>query len=89
MEVIRPHARSSFRRVVSLLQGLSAIANTLEESRNFDSIEKYHVAMARLEGLVSSQLIAADDALEDWRDIVPEEVSDLRSMLPPSSSTQE
>ena len=72
----RPHARSAFRRVTSLYSGLARAAAIIEESRDFDSVEKYHVAFARLEELVSSQLATVDDALEDWRDIVPTEVSD-------------
>ena len=78
MEVVRPHARSAFRRVTSLYSGLARAAAIIEESRDFDSVEKYHVAFARLEELVSSQLATVDDALEDWRDLVPTEVSDAR-----------
>ena len=37
--------------------------------------------MSLLEGLVRSQLVTADDALEDWKDIVPEDVADLQQRL--------
>ena len=87
--VNRPHARSAFRRVTSLYLGLSTVASTIEESRNHDSVEEYRLILARLEGVVSSQLIAADDALADWEDIVPREVSDLRKELRPSNQNQE
>ena len=42
-----------------------------------DSQENYQVTLARLEEIVAAQLITADDALEDWRDIVPEDVKEL------------
>ena len=37
--------------------------------------------MSLLEGLVRIQLVTADDALEDWRDVVPEDVTDLQRRL--------
>lgn len=37
--------------------------------------------MSLLEGLVRIQLVTADDALEDWRDVVPEDVADLQRRL--------
>jgi hypothetical protein len=39
------------------------------------------MALARLEAIVIEQLATADDALEDWRDIVPEDVKELRGRL--------
>ena len=88
-EVNRSHARSAFRRVTSVYTGLSAAASIIDESREFDSVEKYRLAFARLEELVRSQLITADDALEDWRDMVPEDVRDLKKRLPSPSQRQE
>ena len=35
-------------------------------------------SMAKLEAIVIEQLATADDALEDWNDIVPDEVSELK-----------
>ena len=42
-----------------------------------DSQENYQVTLARLEEIVAAQLITADDALEDWRDIVSEDIKEL------------
>ena len=36
---------------------------------------------AKLEGIVVEQLTTASDALEDWRDIVPEDVEELYQRL--------
>lgn len=35
----------------------------------------------KLESLVIEQIATANDALEDWRDIVPEDVEELRAKL--------
>ena len=59
-----------------MYSGLSRAAAIIEESREFDTVEDYRVAIARLEELVRGQLITADDAMKDWRDVVSEDTSD-------------
>ena len=80
-EIIKPHARSAFRRLLSLYQSLSRVAATIEASQKSDSPEDNGVTLAKLEAIVIEQLATADDALEDWRDIVPEDVEELRQRL--------
>ena len=75
-EIIKPHARSAFRRLLSLYQSLSRVATTIESSQSDESPE-YPVIIAKIEAIVVEQLTTADDALEDWRDIVPEDVKEL------------
>ena len=75
-EIIKPHARSAFRRLLSLYQSLSRVATTIESSQSDESPE-YPVIIAKIEAIVVEQLNTADDALEDWRDIVPEDVKEL------------
>ena len=76
-EIIKPHARSAFRRLLSLYHSLSRAGTAIESAQTSDSHENYQVALARLEEIVTEQLSTADDALEDWRDIVPEDVEEL------------
>ena len=76
-EIIKPHARSAFRRLLSLYHSLSRAATAIESAQISDSREDYQVALARLEEIITEQLSTADDALEDWRDIVPEDVEEL------------
>ena len=76
-EIVKPHARSAFRRLRSLYDNLSRAATVIESGQVSDSQENYQVALARLEEIVVAQLSTADDALEDWRDIVPEDVEEL------------
>ena len=75
-EIIKPHARSAFRRLRSLYQSLSRVVTTIESSQSVESPE-YPVVIAKIEAIVIEQIATADDALEDWRDIVPEDVKEL------------
>ena len=61
----------------SLYHSLSRAATAIESAQISDSHENYQVALAHLEEIVTEQLSTADDALEDWRDIVPEDVEEL------------
>ena len=70
-EVIRPHARSAFRRLISLYKGLSRVAITIEGN------EEDNVKLKIIEAIVVDQMFTADDALEDWRDVIPEAVAEI------------
>lgn len=80
-EIIKPHARSAFRRLVSLYESLSRASTEIQSTNNLESPEDYKVLIAKLDTIVTEQLNAADDALEDWRDIVPEDVEELKQNL--------
>ena len=77
-ELIRPHARSAFRRLMSLYGSLSRVASEIAASK---SPESQKLLIAKLEAIVVEQLATADDALDDWQDIAPEEVRELRNKL--------
>lgn len=76
--IIRPHARSAFRRLLSLYSSLRRVAVTIERC---ESPTEYSTTLATLEAIVVEQLATADDALEDWVDIVPEDIEELRERL--------
>lgn len=76
-EIIRPHARSAFRRVLSLYRSLARASVTIKLSQVPEPEEDSQVTLAKLDTIVTEQLAAADDALEDWRDIVPDDVREL------------
>lgn len=76
-EIIRPHARSAFRRVLSLYRSLARASVTIKLSQVPEPEEDPQVTLAKLDTIVIEQLAAADDALEDWRDIVPDDVREL------------
>lgn len=76
-EIIKPHARSAFRRLVFLYRSIYQIGSIIHSSRASKSPENYQVILAEIDGIVFGQLATAEDALEDWRDIVPEDVEEL------------
>lgn len=78
-EIIKPHARSAFRRLMSLYESLSRVAMEIQTSRDTGERENDEMTLARLEVIVVEQLATADDALDDWQDIVPEDVAELRA----------
>ncbi len=88
-EIIKPHARSAFRRLLSLYQSLSRVATTIESSQNFESPVENQVTLAKLEAIVVEQLASADDAIEDWKDIVPEDVEDLDQRFSSDKTTRD
>ena len=88
-EIIKPHARSAFRRLLSLYQSLSRVATTIELSQNTESPEENQVTLAKLEAIVVEQLVSADDAIEDWKDIVPEDVKDLDQRFSSDKTTRD
>ena len=80
-EMIKPHARSAFRRLVSLYESLSRASTAIQLTESSESSEDIRVTIAKLDAIVTEQLNTADDALEDWRDIVPEDVEELKQKL--------
>jgi len=79
-EMIKPHARSAFRRLVSLTQSLSRLAQTMQDLRPPNGENPQAAAIVdRLEGIVIEQIATAADALEDWRDVLPEDFHALRN----------
>lgn len=82
-QMLKPHARSAFRRLLSLYQSLSRMARVIESARvdpqdwsgrNLGADRTLEV----LRAIVTEQISTADDALEDWRDLVPEDVAGIR-----------
>lgn len=85
-EMVKPHARSAFRRLWSLYESLSRLAQAIEEAKNVnspsgDSIKTNYEYLPVLEAIVTEQISTADDALEDWRDLVPKDVKELENRL--------
>ena len=88
-EIIKPHAKSAFRRLISLYRSLQRALNEIKSSQNTESHEDYQVTLAKLDAIVTEQLAVADDALEDWNDIVPEDVEELKQKLESDNTTED
>ena len=72
-EVIRPHARAAFRRVTALYNSLYRLSGKIEELKQEGSDHRLDLIQA----LVNEHIATGRDAMEDWRDIVPEEVKEI------------
>ena len=72
-ELIRPHARAAFRRVTALYNSLYRLSEKIEELKTGDDDHK----LVLIQSLVNEQIATGQDAIEDWRDIVPEEVQEI------------
>lgn len=88
-DIIKPHPRAAFRRLVSLYQSLQRAATTLESAQDSEADHDYRVTLAKLEVIVALQLMTADDALADWNDIVPEDVAELKRILQSDNKTRD
>lgn len=78
-DAVRPHARSAFRRLTSIAAGMGSLRVMLADEKlrfDMDSVE-YHV-IEKVEIAVGCEGRGVVDALADWEDIVPDEVTDLR-----------
>ena len=72
-DVIRPHARSAFRRVFSLYKSLYNMSDRIETMRSDDPDPRLDV----IKTAVDEQISAGQDALEDWRDIIEDDVDEI------------
>ena len=88
-EIIKPHARKAFRRLVSLYRSLSRAANVIKPTQDNESPENQRVTLAKLDVIVTELLATADDALEDWNDIVPEDVEELKQKFQSNNTTRD
>ena len=77
-EVIRPHARATFRRVMALYKSLYRLSGRIEELK----VESPDSRLDLIQALVDEQITTGQDAMEDWRDIVPEDVEEIERRSP-------
>ena len=75
-ELVKPHARSAFRRLLSQYQSLHRMTAIIAASQSSEMSDREK--LARLEEIALTQISTAGHALEDWVDIVPEDVAELR-----------
>lgn len=75
--MFRAHARSAFRRLLSMYDGLGEIAKTAV----CETPEEHESALARIGAIASVHYGTASDALEDWADLAPQQVAELRESL--------
>ena len=79
MDIVRPHAKSAFRRVLSLYASLGRLNKTMEKIKpTLASNPQAIAAIERFQDLVIEQINTSGDTIEDWGDIVPDEVAKIK-----------
>lgn len=81
-ELVQVHARPAFRRLLALYNGLSRVAAVVARAQSgVRKREDHWTPLDVLEALILQQILTAGDAMEDWRDIVPEEVASVEEKV--------
>ena len=90
-EILKPYARGAARYLISLYKSVlrARSVTSIEVSQDSKFHENYHVIRAYLIATFTEQLATADDALENWRDILDEELEDLIEKLREDNTTPE
>ncbi len=77
-KTIKGYARPAFRRASFLFFSLIRLNNNIKEeiqtNKNQNSLEKFQAS-------VIEQIYISLDALEDWRDIIPEDVKEIEQSM--------
>jgi hypothetical protein len=75
-DMIKPRAKSAFRRLISVYSNLQRIATLIS---GYDkSNEKVAVTvLLQIEQIVIGEITTVDDSMADWHDIIPNEVEEL------------
>ncbi len=88
MDIVRPHAKSAFRRVLSLYESLRRLLYTMEMAKtSLDDNQQAIEAIERFQDLVIEQLSTSGDTIEDWSDLVPDEVAKIKEKATRESCT--
>ena len=77
-DVVRPHARSALRTILSLRDSLVRLSSTIEEFRADNADSRLDIIQA----VIHEQIPMGRSAVEDWRDIVPDDVDEVLKQWP-------
>ncbi len=75
-DVIRPHARSAIRRARSLRRSLGRLSERIETMQEENPDHRLEVIHA----VITEQAEVSQDALDDWRDVIPDDVADMADL---------
>ena len=74
---IKLHARPAFRRVIALYNSLIRLSIKIEGLKG----EKFDHRLEQIQALVNEHIETGQDTVEDWRDIIPEDVAEIEKRL--------
>jgi hypothetical protein len=75
--MVRNRVRSAWRRQRGLYQGLGRLIDEIDVQGSETSDEVGKLRLKILRAMITEQTGVSGDALEDWRDLVPDEVAEL------------
>ncbi len=90
-EILKQHAKGAARYLISLNKSISrarALAS-IGLPQRLEAQEDYHVIRGAIIATLTEQLVATNDALENWRDILEKELEDLIHKNQEESTTPE
>ena len=76
-EALRLHARPAFRRALELYRRLYFLSVEIENLKEEGEDRRLDIIQA----IVNEQIRTGDSTIEDWRDIVPDDVEDVVNRL--------
>ena len=72
-DVVRPHARSALRTILSLHDSLSRLSGRIEEFKGEGADHRLDI----IQSTIHEQIPIGRSAVEDWRDVVPDDVDEV------------
>lgn len=76
-KMVRNRVRSAWRRQKGLYQGLGRLIDEIDAQNSEVKDETSKLRLKILRAMITEQTGVSGDALEDWRDLVPDEVAEL------------
>jgi hypothetical protein len=78
-DVVRPHAKSAFRRVMALYASLARLHITMDKVKpTLVATPQAIAAIERFQDLVTEQINTSGNTIDDWGDLVPDEVAKVK-----------
>jgi hypothetical protein len=78
-DIVRPHAKSAFRRVMALYASLARLHNTMDKVKpTLVATPQAIAVIERFQDLVIEQINTSGNTIEDWGDLVPDEVAKVK-----------
>ena len=74
---LKLYARPAFRRVIALYNSLTRLSIKIEGLKG----EKFDHRLEQIQALVDEHIETGQDAVEDWRDIIPEDVAEIEKRV--------
>ena len=84
-DVIRPHARSALRSILTLHDSLYRLSHRIESIKN----EVNDQSLDLVQAIVEEQIPLGITAVEDWRDVAPVDVDEVIQQWPPDRRLDE